>query len=161
MAAARIVRPIAIDLDGVLGDTRPLWADWLAGSVRVLGVDPAALPEDRGAAAAALDAAGGGNWRTLLERFAEERAPVYLRPNAEMGALLRRLQSAGARLGVFTDAPEQLARVALAHVGATRRVEAVECGEGALERLVTRLGGDADVARTRAELSLAAQRATR
>lgn len=155
------MRPIAIDLDGVLGDTRPLWVDWLADATRVLGVDPAGLPEDRAAAATALDAAGAGNWRALLERFAEERAPVYLRPNAEVGALLRRLQTAGARLGVFTDAPEQLALVALAHVGAARRVEAVECGESALERLVAGLGGDATVARTRAELSLAAQRATR
>ncbi len=155
------MRAVAIDLDGVLGDTRPLWADWLAGAARVLGVDPAALPEDRGEAAAALDASGAGNWRTLLERFAEERAPVYLRPNVEVGALLRRLQSAGARLGVFTDAPEQLALVALAHVGAARRVDAVECGEGALERLVAGLGGDAAVARTRADLARAAQRATR
>jgi len=155
------VRPIGIDLDGVLGDTRPLWEDWLADAARVLGVEPAGLPEDRGAAAAALDASGAGNWRTLLERFAEDRAPVYLRPNAEVGALLRRFQSAGARLGVFTDAPEQLALVALAHVGAARRVEAVECGEGALERLLAALGGHAAVVRTRAELSLAAQRVTR
>jgi phosphoglycolate phosphatase-like HAD superfamily hydrolase len=149
---------IAIELDGVLGDTRPLWAAWLADAARVLGVDPAGLPEDRGAAAAALDAAGAGNWRTLLERFAEERAPVYLRPNAEVGSLLRRLQGAGARLGVFTDAPEPLARVALAQLGAARRLEAVECGEGALERLLVRLGEGATVARTRAELAHAAKR---
>lgn len=151
------MRAVAVDLDGVLGDTRALWADWLAGAARVLGVDPAGLPEDRGAAAAALDAAGAGNWRTLLERFAEDRAPVYLRPNAEAGALLRRLHGAGVRLGVFTDAPEQLARVALAHLGATRRVEVVECGEGALERLLARLGEGAVVARTRAELTQSTQ----
>ncbi len=155
------MKPVAIDLDGVLGDTRPLWADWLAGAARVLRVDPVALPHDRGAAAAALDASGSGNWRVLLERFAEDRAPVYLRPHAEVGALLRGLQGAGARLGAFTDAPEPLALVALAHVGAARRVDLVECGEGALERLLVELGGDAVVVRTRAELSLAAQRATR
>lgn len=151
------MRAVAIDLDGVLGDTRALWADWLADAARVLGVDPAGLPEDRGEAAAALDAAGAGNWRTLLERFAEDRAPVYLRPNADAGALLRRLQGAGARLGVFTDAPEPLARVALAQLGAARRVESVECGEGALERLLALLGEGAAVARTRAELAQAAQ----
>ncbi len=75
--------------------------------------------------------------------------------------LLRRLQAAGARLGVFTDAPEQLARVALAQLGVARRLEAVECWRECLERLLAGLGGDATVARTRAELSLAAQRATR
>jgi hypothetical protein len=55
------------------------------------------------------------------------------------------------RLGVFTDAPEPLARVGLAHLGADRRVEAVEAGAGALERLLARLGGDATVVRTRDE----------
>ena len=74
---------ILVDLDGALGDTRPLWGAWLAEAARVLGVDPTTLPADRGAAAEALDAAGAGNWRTLLERFAAGRAPVYLRPNAE------------------------------------------------------------------------------
>ena len=101
---------ILIDLDGALGDTRPLWDDWLAGAAKVLGVDPAELPADRGAAAASLDAAGAGNWRTLLERFAAERTPVYLRPNAEASSALRRLAATGRPLGVFTDAPAELAR---------------------------------------------------
>ena len=87
---------LAIELD-VLGDTRPLWRDWLADAARVLDVE--GLPEDRAAAAAELDARGAGNWRTLLERFAEDRAPVYLRPAAEVSAALRRLQSEGVALG--------------------------------------------------------------
>ena len=140
---------IAVELDA-LGDTRPLWRDWLTDAARIL--DVSGLPDDRAAAAAELDARGSGNWRTLLERFAEDRAPVYLRPAAEVSAALRRLQAAGARVGVFTDAPEELSRVALAQLGAARRVEAVEAGERAQERLLETLGAGAAVVRTRAEL---------
>ena len=118
---------IAIELDGVLGDTRPLWRDWLADVGRRTGVDLARLPDDRAAAAGELDEALG-NWRTLLERFAEERAPVYLRPAAEVALALRALQAEGTRIGVFTDAPEELARVALAQLGAARRVARVQTG---------------------------------
>lgn len=150
---------VAIDLDGALGDTRPLWHDFLREAARRFGsiapLDPDALPDDRAAAAEQLDrwaASGIGDWRAALERFAEERAPVYLRPSAEVSAALRALQTAGCRLGVFTDAPEELARVALAHLGAARRVEALEAGAGARERLAARLGDDAAVAAGRAEL---------
>ena len=111
----------------------------------MLGVDAATLPIDRVEAAAALDAAGAGNWRILLDRFAEERAPVYLRPAADASAALRRLGAAGTAVGVFTDAPEELARVALAQLGATRRVAAWEAGPDALTRLRSRLGADAPV----------------
>ena len=153
------MKAVAIDLDGVLGDTRPLWRDWLAdasrrfASIAPLAVD--ALPEDRAEAAAALDRwaeAGVGDWRTALERFAADRAPVYLRPNAEASGALRRLQAAGVRLGAFTDAPEALARVAAAQLGAARRLEAVESGPGALDRLLERLGPDARLVRSREEL---------
>ena len=147
---------LLVDLDGALGDTRPLWRDWVAESARVLGVDAATLPADRGAAAATLDAAGAGNWRTLLDRYAQERAPVYLRPAADAGAALRRLAAAGTTVGVFTDAPEELARVALAQLGAARRVAVLEAGPDALPRLRARLGQDAPVARTREELIRAA-----
>jgi phosphoglycolate phosphatase-like HAD superfamily hydrolase len=136
---------LAIDLDA-LGDTRPLWRDWLVDASRVLDVD--GLPDDRAAAAEELDARGAGNWRTLLERFAEDRAPVYLRPAAEVSAALRRLQGEGVSLAVFTDAPVELARIALAQLGATRRVDAVEAGAGALERL----GGGVTLVRSRDEL---------
>jgi phosphoglycolate phosphatase-like HAD superfamily hydrolase len=147
-----VTAALLIDLDGALGDTRALWRDWLAAAENVLGVAPASLPADRAAAAAALDAAGAGNWRSLLERFAEERAPVYLRPSAEASAALRRLSASGCRLGVFTDAPAELAAVALAQLGAARRVEALEAGTAALDRLRARLGEDATVVSTRAEL---------
>ncbi|HEX6491136.1 MAG TPA: hypothetical protein VF002_07160 [Gaiellaceae bacterium] len=145
---------VAIELDPVLGDTRPLWRDWLEDAGRRARVD-LTLPGERAEAGPALDALLG-NWRELLERFAEDRAPVYLRPDAGVSASLRRLAAAETRLGVFTDAPEPLARVALAHLGAARRVEALEAGPQALERLLERLGPGTAVVRSRAELLQAA-----
>jgi phosphoglycolate phosphatase-like HAD superfamily hydrolase len=150
------VDAVAIDLDGALGDTRPLWRDWVEDVSRRARLE-VALPDDRGAAAAVLDQALP-NWRDLLERFAEDRAPVYLRPDAGAAAALRRLRAEGARVGVFTDAPEPLARVALAHLGASRRVEALETGSGALDRLLERLGPSALVLRSADELSVQSQR---
>lgn len=145
------MRALALDLDGVLGDTRPLWGDWLAEAGRRIGFAAAALPHDRSEAAAELDRTAG-NWRVLLHRFAEDRAPVYLRPSAEVSAALRRLEADGVAVGVFTDAPEELARVALGHLGATRRIAALTAGENALARLRAVLGEDAEVLRTAAEL---------
>jgi len=144
-------RALAIELD-VIGDTRPLWAAWLESARAVLGVDPAMLPDDRAAAATALDVAGAGNWRVLLERFAEDHAPAYLRRDAATSAALQSLAGTGATIGVFTDAPEPLARVALSQLGATRRISAVETGAGALERLLDAIGTGADVVRARADL---------
>jgi phosphoglycolate phosphatase-like HAD superfamily hydrolase len=153
------VRALAVDLDAVLGDTRPLWRDWLEDAARrfrsIAALDPTGLPADRGAAAAQLDTwaeAGIGDWRAALARFAEERAPVYLRPDAEVSSTLRALAASGRPVGVFTDAPEPLARVALAHLGAARRIELLETGAGALERLTRRLGADVEVVRSPAEL---------
>ena len=153
--------PLAIELDSVLGDTRPLWRDWLEDAARrfkaIAPLDPEAVPEDRGEAAAELDRwarDGVGDWRAALERFVEERAPVYLRPDATVSAALRQLAAADRRLGVFTDAPEPLARVALAHLGAARRVDTLETGPGSLDRLRERLGEDAEVIRSPAELLL-------
>jgi len=152
------MKTIAVELD-VLGDTRPLWDDWLADAARrfrsISPLEPSALPEDRVAAAEELDAwaeRGVGDWRAALGRFAEDRAPVYLRPDAEISAALRELSSRGDRLGVFTDAPETLAVIAVAQLGADRRIEALETGAGALERLLERLGPDTLVVRERSAL---------
>ena len=145
------MRPLALELDGVLGDTRPLWRDWLTDLQRRVRIDLERLPDDRAAAADELDRVAG-NWRVLLERFAEERAPVHLRPSADVSTALRRLHGAGVPVGAFTDAPEPLARVALGQLGARRRLVAVETGAGALERLLSRLGPEAKVVRTREEL---------
>lgn len=144
--------PVALDLDGALCDTRPLWNDWLSAALGTLGIDGAELPMDRGAAAAELDRRGGGNWRDLLERFSEERAAVYLRRDASTSAALKRLSGAGREIGVYTDAPAALATVALAQLGAARHVVAVETGAGALERLLERLGGETEIVRSRDEL---------
>jgi phosphoglycolate phosphatase-like HAD superfamily hydrolase len=146
------MKALLLDLDGVLGDTRPLWRDWLADSSVVLEIEPDALPEDRAVAADALDRGPSSNWRVLLERYAADRASIYLRPAADVSAALRGLAAAGVRLGVFTDAPDELARIAVSQLGAARRVEAVEAGAGALDRLRTRLGEDATVVSTRSEL---------
>jgi phosphoglycolate phosphatase-like HAD superfamily hydrolase len=133
------VTAIAVSLDGVLGDTHPLWEAFLVDVARRAHVDPERLEEEL------------PNWRVLLERFAEDHAPVYLRPSAPATAALRRLQAHGVQIGVFTDAPAELARVALAHLCGARRVEALEAGPGALDRLLARLP-DARVAYTLSDL---------
>ena len=145
------LRAVAIDLDGALGDTRGLWRAWLDDARRRLRVE-LDVPDDRGDAAVMLDELIG-NWRVLLERFAEEHAPVYLRPRAEASAALRRLHADGVRLGTFTDAPEELARVALGLLGATRRLDAVAAGANACERLLEQLGPDAEVVHDAADLA--------
>lgn len=138
---------LALDLDGVLADTRPLWDAWLEDAARRARVE-LDVPEDRTEAAGALDEKLG-DWRPLLERFAADRAPVWIRPRAETNALLRRLAATGARIGAFTDAPRELAELALAHAGAARYVEAV----GTLEQVRGALGGDPVVVRSREELA--------
>src|SRR2546428_13767087 len=146
------MQALAVDLDGVLCDTRPLWRAWLEAARPVLGFDTAELSEDRAEAASDLDRRGAGNWRTLLERWAEERAPVYVRRDAETGAALRTLEARGSTVGVFTDAPEPLARIALAQLGADRRISALATGASALDRLLETLGNGAVVVETRAQL---------
>jgi len=144
------VDALALDLDSVLADTRPLWQDWLEDAARRTHVE-LDVPDDRIAAAALLDERLG-DWRPLLERFAADRGPVYFRPHSDTGAVLRRLQAAGAHIGVFTDAPRELADIALAHVGAARRVEVV----GTLDEVLATLGEGVTVIRTRDELGAAA-----
>ena len=142
---------VAIDLEA-LGDTRALWTAWLESVRVVLDVDPATLPPDRADAAAALDAAGAGNWRVLLERFSEDHAPAYLRRDAATSARLQSLVDEGATIGVFTDAPPELAHTALAQLGATRRVAVLHAGPGALEQVLDEIGAGATVIRSRDDL---------
>ncbi len=155
-----MTRAVAVDLDGALGDTRPLWNAFLDDAARrfrsIAVLDPSTLPAERGAAADALDgwAAGGvGDWRGPLERFAEDHAPVFLRPAAGTGAAVRALAAAGVRIGVFTDAPEELARVALAHLGVARHVALLVAGGHSRERLERQLGPGCAVVRAAADLA--------
>ena len=155
-----MTRAVAVDLDGALGDTHPLWAAFLEDAARrfrsIAVLDPSTLPAERGAAADALDgwAAGTvGDWRGPLERFAEDHAPVFLRPAAGTGAAVRGLAAAGVRVGVFTDAPEELARVALAHLGVARHVALLVAGERSLERLEAELGPETVVVRSARDLT--------
>ena len=142
------MQAVALELDGVLTDTRPLWRDWLEDAARRARVDLDSVPEDRTAAAPVLDELLG-DWRPLLERFAADRAPIHFRPRGDTGVTLRSLQAAGVRIGVFTDAPRELADLALAHVGAARRVETV----GSLDDVLAVLGEGAVVVRSRDELA--------
>jgi phosphoglycolate phosphatase-like HAD superfamily hydrolase len=141
------MRALALDLDGVLADTRPLWRDWLEDAARRARVE-LEVPEERTEAATVLDERLG-DWRPLLERFAADRGPVYFRPRADTTALLRRLAADGVRIGVYTDAPRELAQLALAHVGAARRVEVL----GTLDEVRAALGGDPWVVRSREQLA--------
>ena len=133
------MKAVAVDL-AALGDVEPLWQDWLDDAARRFRVDVSALDEQL------------PNWPQLLERFAEERAPVYFRRDAAVTGTLRDLNTAGVRIGVFSERPEPLSRSALSHLGADGRVDVVETGAGARERLLAELGTDAHVARTRTEL---------
>ena len=138
---------LALDLDGVLADTRPLWDAWLEDAARRARVE-LAVPEDRAAAAGVLDEALG-DWRPLLVRFASDRAPLWIRPRADTNAVLRRLAASGARIGVFSDAPRELAEIALAHAGASRQVEVV----GTLAEVRAALGEQLAVVGSRQQLA--------
>jgi phosphoglycolate phosphatase-like HAD superfamily hydrolase len=133
------MKALAVDL-AALGDVEPLWQDWLEDARRRLRVDVEALENEL------------PNWGRLLERFAEERAPIYFRRDAEVSSALKRFESAGMRVVVFTDAPAELGRIALSHLGAARRVDGLEAGPGARDRALARLGGETAVVSTRAEL---------
>ena len=138
---------IALDLDGVLADTRPLWDAWVEDAARRTRVE-LEVPEDRQAAALALDRQLG-DWRPLLARFAADRAPLSIRPRAETNAALRRLAAAGARIGVFSDAPRELVEIALAHAGAARQVQVV----GTLAEVEAELGPHTVVVGSRQQLA--------
>lgn len=127
---------VAVDLR-VLGDVEPLWRAWLEDAARRTRepLEPGRLDEQL------------PGWRPLLERFAADNGPVHLRPSAPVTAELRRLRNRGARIGVFSDVPVELAQLAVAHLGAARRVDVV----GTLDDVRRELGEPA-VARTLDEL---------
>lgn len=148
---------LAIDLDAVLVDTRPLWSDWLASAAGTLDLDVSELPDERAAATAVLDERAG-NWRALLERYCEERIAVHVRRDPASSEALRSLAASGRELCVFSDAPEPLARLALAQIGAGRRISRLETGASALERLRAGCSSEPVVVASRDELLALASR---
>ena len=116
-------------------------------------MDTRDLPADRAAGGECPGRRRGRELARPARALRRGPGPIYLRPDATTSAALRRLAGDGVRLGAFTDAPAELADLALAQLGAARRLESVETGTNALERLRAALGEDAPVARTRAELT--------
>ena len=129
---------VAVELDAVLADTRPVWDAFLEHLARrfaaIEPLDPSSLAHDRTRAATELDAwaaSGVGDWRGQLTRFAEDHLPVYIRPDARASTALRAVVSAGTRLKVVSDAPQELVDVAASHLGLARL--SVPC-EGGIAR---------------------------
>jgi phosphoglycolate phosphatase-like HAD superfamily hydrolase len=141
------VNAVAIDFDAVLGDTGPLWQAWLADAARRYRVSL-----DGGADEQMLDERLG-NWRVLLQRYCEDHAPVYLRPDPQANAALRRLHATGGRGGAFSSAPEPLVRVAASQLGVARNLDVLEAGSGAYDRLLAALGDQATVVDAVGELA--------
>ena len=120
-------RVLVIQLDGVLGDTKPLWQAFLEHLERrfstIEPLDLTSLATDRTEAAAQLDiwaASGVGDWRVQLTHFAENHLPVHLRLDAQATSAMRSLASAGIELTVVSDAPQELVDIAAAHLGLDR-----------------------------------------
>ena len=79
------------------------------------------VPGDRCAAMPALDAwAGDASWRTEVVRFYEASAPVLLRPDPELNALLRRARRAGHELTIVSPLPRAAVELYLAQLGVRR-----------------------------------------
>ena len=100
---------IALDLDDVLADTRPLWRDWLEDAARRTRVQLDDIPEDRTAAVGVLDERLG-DWRPLLARFAADRAPLHFRPRSDVGAA-RRVDAVGSADDVLRELGEDVVLV--------------------------------------------------
>jgi phosphoglycolate phosphatase-like HAD superfamily hydrolase len=98
----------------------------------------AALPADRTAAVAALDAWAGSDvdWRGELRRYYEEHIPVHVRPAAAVNATLRRLHAAGIRLVWATPGPAEATDVLLHHLGVTRLIDQVVVAPSATDAAV-------------------------
>jgi phosphoglycolate phosphatase-like HAD superfamily hydrolase len=148
-----------VALDTAFGDADGVFAAALAHLARKLAAiqrfDPAAMPADRAMAVAALDAAGLGNWRIELVRFYEDQAPVALRPDPELNALLRTARRRGLHIGVASPLPRAAVELFLSQLGVLR-LAAVIAGEedgDALAAARTALESpDAPLVETRAEL---------
>jgi phosphoglycolate phosphatase-like HAD superfamily hydrolase len=123
------VVPTLLLADDALYPVDPLWCDAVAHLARKLGrvvpLDPAGVPADRGPAIAHLDAWAGreaGNWRVEIGRFYADHVPVYLRPDPELNSTLRRLASEGVTLGVWSPGPSEALAAVTHFLGLERRL---------------------------------------
>lgn len=84
------------------------------------------VPGDRAEAMPALDAwAGDASWRMEVVRFYEASAPVLLRPDPELNALLRQARKAGHELTVVSPLPRAAVELYLAQLGVRRMASEV------------------------------------
>ncbi len=123
----------------------PLWRAWLEDAQRRYRVEL-----DDGVDEASLDAAVG-NWRVLLKRFAEACASTCGPTRRPTRSSAASPQPASASALLHPSRSRSRA-VAAAHLGVARRLERLEAGPGALERLLDAVGRDAVVVGSLAEL---------
>jgi hypothetical protein len=112
--------------DGAVGDAEGVFREALGYLARRLGnirpLDADALPADRAAAVAALDAWSQGDpgWRLELVRFYEAHAPVALRPDPVLNGSLRRARRRGVAVAFASPLPRAAAALYLEHLGVAR-----------------------------------------
>lgn len=116
--------------EDALGPVDRLWSDAVEHLARRLGrvkpLDPATIPADRAEALVALEAWADGDvstWRAELARYYEEHIPVYVRPNPELNAVLRHLQTDGTLLASWSPGPPEVGVVVTHFLGLTRRLD--------------------------------------
>jgi beta-phosphoglucomutase-like phosphatase (HAD superfamily) len=121
---------VIVAADGAFGDAEGVFAEGVAHLARKLGpirpLDPATIPHARADAIAALDQwDASGSWRTELVRFYESHAPVLLRPDPALNALLRQARRRGIELTVSSPLPREAAERYLAQLGVLRSIARV------------------------------------
>jgi hypothetical protein len=116
--------------DAAFGDADAVFAEGVAHLSRkfaaIRPLDASSVPRERAAGIAVLDTwDASGTWRTELVRFYEAHAPVLLRPDPALNALLRQARRRGVTLTVTSPIPRAAAELYLAHLGVLRSVERV------------------------------------
>jgi phosphoglycolate phosphatase-like HAD superfamily hydrolase len=126
----RVSTTVVFSEDALAPGAAALWQAALEHLARryasIRDLDPDALPADRTAAAAALDAwDGGAGWRREVGRYYDDHARLHLRRDPATGALLRRLKADGSQLGAYGAGPREASEAVLRFLGLDRRLDAV------------------------------------